>query len=174
MISAKIRTGFYGGSFNPIHKGHLALGDHLILNDLVDECWYVVSPQNPLKKTADPTDAAHRLKMVSKALEGHPGCSASDIEFHLPLPSYTVQTLRYAADKYPEREFVLLIGSDNLDLFTRWKEYDFLLANFDILVYPRPGFSNRIPAGWNRMKMLDGQLMDISSTEIRKKQKSPI
>ena len=174
MISAKIRTGFYGGSFNPIHEGYLALGDHLILNGLVDECWFVVSPKNPLKETADPADAADRLKMVSKALEGHPGCSASDIEFHLPLPSYTVQTLRYAAEKYPEREFVLLIGGDNLDLFTQWKEYDFLLANFDILVYPRPGFSNRIPAGWNRMKMLDGQMLDISSTEIRKKRKSPI
>jgi len=107
-MGSKIRTGFYGGSFNPIHEGHLALGDFLIEHRLVDECWFVVSPQNPLKKTADPTDARFRLEAVSKALESHPGCIASDIEFRLPLPSYTVQTLRYVAVQHPDREFICL------------------------------------------------------------------
>ncbi|MDD4922439.1 MAG: nicotinate (nicotinamide) nucleotide adenylyltransferase [Bacteroidales bacterium] len=171
-MTKKIRTGFYGGSFNPIHEAHLALGDYLISNALVDECWFVVSPLNPLKKTADPADARFRLEAVSHALEGHSGCTASDIEFHLPLPSYTVQTLRYAIEKYPEREFVLLIGGDNLDVFTKWKEYEYLLAHFDILVYPRPGASNKVPEDWKRMRIIDGPMMDISSTEIRKTKKS--
>ena len=170
-MANKIRTGFYGGSFNPIHEGHLALGDYLIAHKLVDECWFVVSPQNPMKKTADPTDAKKRLQAVTKALQNHPGCSASDIEFNLPLPSYTVQTLRFAVDKHPDREFVLLIGGDNLEVFSKWKEYEYLLNNFDILVYPRPGHSNQIPDGWNRMKMLDGEMMEISSTEIRKRRR---
>jgi len=171
MAEKKIRTGFYGGSFNPIHKGHLALGDYLIDHRLVDECWFVVSPQNPLKKTADPADAEDRLKAVSKALEGHKNCVVSDIEFELKRPSYTVQTLRYAAEKYPEREFILLIGGDNLEVFTKWKEYNYLLENFDILVYPRPGCSNRIPENWKRVKLLEGVMIDISSTEIRAKNK---
>jgi len=89
----------------------------------------------------------------------------------LPLPSYTVQTLRYAAKTYPDREFILLIGGDNLDVFTKWKEYEYILANFDILVYPRPGAGKQIPENWKRMKMLDGTMMDISSTEIREKSK---
>jgi nicotinate-nucleotide adenylyltransferase len=169
MTVKKIRTGFYGGSFNPIHKGHLALGDYLIANRLVDECWFVVSPRNPLKETADPADAKSRFETVAQALKGHPGCSASDIEFGLPLPSYTVETLRFAAEKYPDREFVLLIGGDNLEIFTKWKEYKYLLEIFDILVYPRPGYSTKIPAGWNRMKFLEGPMMDISSTEIRER-----
>ncbi|MFA6931874.1 MAG: nicotinate (nicotinamide) nucleotide adenylyltransferase [Lentisphaeria bacterium] len=171
-MAKKIRTGFFGGSFNPVHEAHLALGDHLISRHLVDECWFVVSPQNPLKGTADPADAGSRLKAVEKALESHPGCFASDIEFGLPLPSYTVQTLRFATEHYPNREFILLIGGDNLDVFTKWKEYDYLLENFDILVYPRPGAGNQVPKGWKRVKMLDGVMMDVSSTEIRKKYKS--
>lgn len=171
MSEKKIRTGFFGGSFNPIHEGHLALGDFLIENRLVDECWFVVSPQNPLKKTADPADAKNRLEALKIALKDHPGCTASDIEINLPLPSYTVQTLRYAIENFPEREFILLMGGDNLDVFTKWKEYEFLLENFDILVYPRPGSTNRVPENWKRVKLLDGMMMDISSTEIRATQK---
>lgn len=166
-MTGKIRTGFFGGSFNPLHEGHLALADYLCANKLVDECWFVVSPQNPLKQTADPADAQRRLKAVEEALAGHPGCTASDIEFSLPCPSYTVQTLRHAENLYPNREFVLIIGGDNLDLFKKWKEYRYLLENYDIIVYPRIGYSNRVPEGWTRVKVLDAPLMDISSTQIR-------
>jgi len=171
MSAKKIRTGFYGGSFNPVHEGHLALGDFLIEHRLVDECWFVVSPQNPLKKTADPADAKNRLEALKISLINHPGCMASDIEMNLPLPSYTVQTLRYATNQYPEREFVLLMGGDNLDVFTKWKEYEYLLENFDILVYPRPRSTNRVPENWKRVKLLGGMMMDISSTDIRASQK---
>lgn len=162
-----IRTCLFGGSFNPVHEGHLALADTVLQQGLADEVWFVVSPRNPLKPTADASDALKRLAAVKRALAGHPGCCASDLEFSLPLPSYSVQTLRKAVAKYPGREFLLLIGGDNLDVFTQWKEYAFLLDNFDILVYPRPGASNVVPAGWTRVKMLNAPLMDISSTEIR-------
>jgi len=162
-----IRTALFGGSFNPIHEGHLALADQVLKQGLADEVWFVVSPRNPLKPTADAVDAQIRLEQVREALVGHANCTASDIEFGLPLPSYTVQMVRKAVSEYPAREFLLLIGGDNLDVFTQWKDYQYLLENFDILVYPRPGASNSIPAGWNRVHLLNGPLMDISSTAIR-------
>lgn len=168
-MAGKIRTGFFGGSFNPIHQGHLGLADYLIKNNLLDEIWFVVSPQNPLKPSADPEDAKERLEGVKKALAGHPGCKVSDLELNLPLPSFTVDTLRYASNKYPSQDFVLVIGGDNLDVFEKWKDYEFLLNNFDIIVYPRPGATNKIPPGWNRVTMLKAPLMDISSTELREK-----
>ena len=162
-----IRTCLFGGSFNPVHEGHLALAETVLQQGLADEVWFVVSPRNPLKPTADASDALFRLEGVREALVGHPGCSASNIEFSLPLPSYSVQTLRKAVAEYPSREFLLLIGGDNLDVFTQWKEYPYLLENFDILVYPRPGASNVVPSEWTRVKMLNAPLMDISSTAIR-------
>jgi len=166
-----IRTVLFGGSFNPIHEGHLALADHVLKHGLADEVWFVVSPKNPLKPTADSADALFRLEGVRNAIIGHPGCFASDMEFSLPLPSYSVQTLRKAVYNFPSRQFLLLIGGDNLDVFTQWKEYEFLLNNFDILVYPRQGSSNLIPSGWNRVQMLNAPMMDISSTEIRNSRK---
>ena len=166
-MPAPLRTALFGGSFNPIHEGHLALADFVLKQGLADEVWFVVSPLNPLKPTVDPADAFERLEGVLEALKNHPGCFASDIEFSLPLPSYSVQTLRLAVSKYPSRQFLLLIGGDNLDVFTQWKDYQYLLDNFDILVYPRPGAINQVPAGWNRVQMLHAPLMDISSTEIR-------
>lgn len=162
-----IRTCLFGGSFNPVHEGHLTLADTVLQQGLADEVWFVVSPRNPLKPTAEASDAFQRLEEVRHALLNHPGCMASDLEFDLPLPSYSVQTLRKAVANFPSREFLLLIGGDNLDVFTQWKDYSFLLDNFDILVYPRPGASNLVPAGWKRVKMLKGPLMDVSSTQIR-------
>ena len=164
---ALLRTALFGGSFNPVHEGHLALADHVLQQGLADEVWFVVSPLNPLKPLADSKDALFRLEGVRRALTGHPGCFASDIEFSLPLPSYSVQTLRLAVSKYPSRQFLLLIGGDNLDVFTQWKDYQYLLENFDILVYPRSGATNQVPAGWNRVQMLYAPMMEISSTEIR-------
>jgi nicotinate-nucleotide adenylyltransferase len=167
-MSALIRTVLFGGSFNPIHQGHLALADYVLKQSLADEVWFVVSPRNPLKPTADASDALQRLDEVRRALLDHPGCRTSDIEFSLPLPSYSVQTLRKAVSENPSREFLLLIGGDNLDVFTQWKDYQYLLENFDILVYPRPGASNVVPMGWNRVQMLNAPMMNISSTAIRK------
>lgn len=166
-MEKKIRTGFFGGSFNPIHEGHLGLANYVRDNGFVDEVWFVVSPQNPLKATADPEDAQERLLAVRKTLKGHPHLIASDIEFSLPVPSYTVDTLRHAQSEYPDREFVLIIGGDNLDVFKKWKDYKYLLKNHDILVYPRTGALNKVPGEWKRVTLLDAPYMDISSTNIR-------
>ncbi len=163
-----IRTGYFGGSFNPIHEGHIRLAEYLRETGLVDEVWFVVSPQNPLKATADPEDADKRLLEVRDALANHPGLLVSDFECTMPIPSYTVDCLRAATLRFPDREFVLIIGGDNLDVFTRWKDYAYLLEHHDILVYPRPGATNRVPAGWKRVKILNAPQMDISSTQIRK------
>lgn len=163
----KIRTGFFGGSFNPIHEGHISLARYICDKNLVDEIWFVVSPQNPLKTTADPEDARKRYEKVVAELRDKPSFTASDIELNMPLPSYTSDTLRYVSEKYSDREFVLIIGGDNLDKLSKWKDYEYILKNYDIIVYPRPGASNRIPARWTRVTMLDAPLMDISSTQIR-------
>lgn len=163
----RIRTGFFGGSFNPVHYGHISLAEFILGKNLVDEVWFVVSPANPLKKTADPNDALERFNNLKKALSGHKSCIASDFELSMPLPSYTSDTLKKIKEQYPEREFVLIIGGDNLDVFTKWKDYEYLLENHDIIVYPRPGASNKVPEGWARVTMLDGEMMDVSSTKIR-------
>ena len=166
-MEQKIRTAWFGGSFNPIHEGHLALGDIVIEQGLVDECWFVVSPQNPLKPNADASDAQERYCAVERALLNHSGCSASNFEFKLPTPNYTASSLQAAVGQYPNRTFVLLIGGDNLDVFTKWKDYTYLLDHFDILVYPRPGATNCIPENWTRVHLLKASLMNISSTQIR-------
>jgi len=163
----RIRTGFFGGSFNPVHYGHISLAEFILGKNLVDEVWFVVSPVNPLKKTADPNDALERFNNLKEALENHNNCIASDYELSMPLPSYTSVTLKKIKDEYPEREFVLIIGGDNLDVFTKWKDYEYLLENHDIIVYPRPGASNKVPEGWSRVTVLDGEMMDVSSTKIR-------
>jgi len=166
-MTKTIRTGYFGGSFNPIHEGHIRLADFICRKGMVDEVWFVVSPKNPLKPTADPKDAQQRFQEVQQALSAYPALIASDFEFNLPIPSYTADNLRKAVLMYPKHEFILIIGGDNLDVFEQWKEYQYLLNQFDILVYPRNGASNRIPSGWQRVTLLDAPLMDISSTQIR-------
>jgi len=168
-MNTTLRTGYFGGSFNPIHEGHIRLADRACQLGLVDEVWFVVSPRNPLKPTANPDDAQARLAAVRDALAPYPHLKATDFEIDKPLPSYTADNLNLAARLYPNRTFVLIIGGDNLDDFTRWKDYEQLLRDYDILVYPRPGASNTIPQGWHRVTLLDGPLMTISSTEIRQK-----
>jgi nicotinate-nucleotide adenylyltransferase len=166
----RMHTACFGGSFNPIHEGHIAIGEYVLNQGLADEVWYIVSPLNPLKPTADPKDARERLEMVARALENHPRLIACDVELYLPAPSYTADTLKYLTQKYPEREFSLLIGGDNLDQLVHWKDYAYILANYDILVYPRPGATNQVPPHWKRVKLLDAPLMDISSSLIRANQ----
>lgn len=165
---ASIRTGLYGGSFHPIHQGHLAVADYFCRNNLVDELWWVVSPQNPLKNSQYEGHAQLRLQEARNILQAYPQFVVSDVEFHLPRPSYMAQTLRHLCKMHPERTFSLIIGGDNLDEFTRWKDYLFLLEHFDILVYPRPGSTNEVPEDWHRVTLFkDAPQIDISSTAIR-------
>jgi nicotinate-nucleotide adenylyltransferase len=162
------RTALFFGSFNPIHVGHLIIANSILQQDGIDEVWFVVSPQNPLKERATLLADHHRMQMVRRAIEDNYRLRACDIEMHLPTPSYTVVTLAALAEKYPEREFCLVMGSDNLEGFHRWRNYEYILQNYHIYVYPRPG-SECCPLRDHRnVTMTDVPMMDISSSFIRR------
>ena len=169
-----MKVGLYFGSFNPIHVGHLIIASNIISNSDLDELWLVVSPQNPFKINAGLLNENHRLNLVRTALEGEKKIKASNVEFKLPKPSYTIDTLTYLSEKYPNRQFIIIMGSDSFQNLAKWKNYETLIRNYDIMVYPRPGFEiNNIPGA--RIKIMDAPLLQISSTHIReliKKNKS--
>lgn len=163
-----MKIGLYFGSFNPIHLAHIALAQHLVNEKLADEVWLVVSPHNPLKDNSALLEAKARLEMTRIAVQDHPHLKVSDIEFQLPVPSYTIDTLQVLSDRYPENEFSLLIGSDNALIFHRWKNYEQLLDNYPIWVYPRRGYAVEKLAGlYPQMHILSTPYYDISSTQLR-------
>lgn len=164
-----MRIGIYGGSFNPIHKGHMQLAASIVAQGMVDELWLLVSPLNPLKsgEVSDIAEYEHRLKMAELATEGIEGVKVSDFERHLPLPSYTITTLRELGKAFPEHEFVLVIGADNWERFPRWYHADEILANYQILIYRRPGCELNEKALPSSVQVVDTPLYDVSSTEIR-------
>lgn len=164
-----MNIGIYGGTFNPLHNGHIALAKAFLRQAGLDEVWFVVSPQNPFKVSENLLDDDLRLEMVSEALKNEPGLKVSDIEFHLPKPSYMYLTLRYLTELYPSYKFTLLIGGDNWKAFGRWKSADEIVKNYRIVVYPRRGDNideSSLPAN---VSLLDTPLIDISSTEIRQR-----
>ncbi len=167
------KVGIFCGSFNPIHNGHVALADYIARNSGLDEVWLVVSPLNPLKRTIADTLAPNgqRLDMVRLALGDYERLRASDIEFSLPLPNYTINTLNALKSKYPETDFSLIIGADNLALFERWKDSDVIMSKFDMFVYPRPGVDmDALVRKYPKVNVLKGApLHDVSSTEIRRR-----
>lgn len=163
------RTGIFGGSFNPIHNGHVALASRLRSELRLEEVWLLVTPQNPWKSQAHLLDDELRLEMTRLALEGHRGLVASDFEFGLPKPSYTWNTLQALSHDFPERKFTLLVGGDNWVKFNSWYEHDKILANYNIAVYPRPGAEidgENLP---QNVRLLHSELIDISSTDIRQR-----
>ena len=160
-------TGIFSGSFNPIHIGHLALANYLCEFEGLDELWFMVSPHNPLKEQTDLWPDELRLKLVQLAVEVYSKFRASDVEFHLPRPSYTIHTLDQLKEMYPEREFMLIIGSDNWALFDQWREPQRLIAENRILIYPRPGCTlnpDELPEG---VRLVHSPTFEISSTFIR-------
>lgn len=160
--------GIYGGSFNPVHFGHVGLAEWIVGHTDVDEVWLMVSPNNPLKDPNILADEQVRLAQVRQAIAGKKGLVASDFEFHLPRPSYTANTLRALTKAYPEHRFSLIIGEDNLSIFDRWREYEYILANYRLLVYPRRGCqTDHIPYHGDIHVLRDAPYFDISSTEIR-------
>lgn len=162
-----IRTGIYGGSFNPIHIGHTTLGKALVDRGMVDDLWFLVSPQNPLKADLELLEDEQRLELTRLAVEESDVLHVSDFEFHLPRPSYMIYTLEQLREAYPEREFVLVIGADNWERFPRWYKSEKILSDYRIIVYPRRGFIlENLPES---VEIADTPLMDISSTEIREK-----
>ena len=163
-----LKVGIFGGSFNPVHTGHIALAKSLCEKARLDEVWFMVSPQNPFKAHATDLLADHlRLEMVRKALENEPQLKACDYEFRLPKPSYTWNTLQALTEDYPDTEFTLLIGGDNWAAFDKWFRHDDILSRYPIVVYPRRGSNvGEVPEG---VSVVETLLLDISSTEIRQR-----
>ena len=163
----KKRTGIYGGSFNPIHLGHVSLAKALAESSLVDEMWLLVSPQNPFKANANLLDDETRLRLTRLAVSDVPGVEVCDREFFLPRPSYMFNTLTALSREHPDREFVLIIGADNWERFPDWYRSSDILAAYRVIIYPRPGFVlPDVPKG---VTIADTPLLDISSTAIRRR-----
>jgi nicotinate-nucleotide adenylyltransferase len=162
-----MNIGLYFGSFNPVHNGHLIIANHILNTGIVDEVWLVVSPQNPFKNAAALLNENHRFHLVQLAVEGSPGLRASNIEFKLPKPSYTVNTLAYLTEKYPSHNFSIILGSDGFQNIDKWHNAQVIIKNYPLLVYKRPGFEITETFG-ARLTVLDAPLLQISSTHIRK------
>ncbi|HWV72060.1 MAG TPA: nicotinate (nicotinamide) nucleotide adenylyltransferase [Pseudosphingobacterium sp.] len=161
------KIGLFFGSFNPIHTGHLIIANYMANHTDLSEVWLVVSPHNPLKKKDSLLNMYDRLEMVNLALEDADNIRANDIEFRLPKPSYTIDTLIHLQERYPNRNFVLIMGSDNLVTLKKWKNYEIILRDFEIYVYPRPGFDSTEWNNHSKITITDTPLMEISSTFIR-------
>lgn len=162
------KIGLFFGSFNPIHYGHLIIANHMAEHTDLDQIWFVVSPCNPLKQKQTLLDERHRLAMVKIAIDDNPRFRASDIEFKMPQPSYTVHTLAYLTEHYPNKQFCLIMGGDNLESIEKWKNYRVILENHEVYVYPRP---NSDLLKWRQnpnIHFTDAPLMEISSSFIRK------
>ncbi len=162
------RIGLFFGSFNPIHTGHLVIANYMANHTQLDEVWLMVSPHNPLKKKDSLANMYDRLEMVNLALEGAERIRSSDFEFRLRQPSYTIDTLVHLKERFPEKDFVLIMGSDNLKSFRKWKNYEIILRDFQLAVYPRPGFTDTELEQHPSVTMTDTPQMEISSTFIRK------
>jgi nicotinate-nucleotide adenylyltransferase len=162
-----MKIGLFFGSFNPVHTGHLIIANHILNETTIEKTWFVISPQNPFKEEKNLLSKYHRLHMVRLATEDDTRIKASDIEFSLPKPSYTTATLAYLADKYPEHEFSIIMGSDSFQNLHKWKNYEVIVKNYPLYVYVRPGFEavNNIGAD---LHVLDAPLLQLSSTQIRK------
>jgi len=158
--------GLYFGSFNPVHVGHLIIANHVLNYTSVEQVWFVVSPQNPFKSSHTLLNEYHRLHMVNIAIDGSTRLRASNVEFKLPKPSYTIDTLAYLTEKYPQHKFSIIMGSDGFQNLEKWKNYLQLVKNYTFFIYNRPGFSIAQTFGAD-VTVLDAPLLDISSTRIR-------
>ncbi len=162
--------GLYFGSFNPIHHGHLIIANHVLEACHLDLVWFVVSPHNPLKDKNTLLNENHRLHLVHLAIEEQPKFRASNIEFSLPKPSYTIDTLTYLQEKYPQHTFTVIMGGDSIQNIIKWKNYEQLIEKYTIIVYNRPGFT--LPFVHKNITTVNAPLLDISSTYIREKIKN--
>ena len=162
-----MKIGLYFGSFNPIHHGHLIIAQHLLNSTDCKEIWMIVSPQNPLKETKSLLNENHRLYLLQMALEDQTKIKANNIEFGLPRPSYTIDTLIYLSQKYPQHQFSVIIGSDSYLNIKNWKNYETLINDYQIYVYQRPGFEVKEIIN-DKTSIVQAPLLDISSTYLRK------
>lgn len=164
-----MKVGLYFGTFNPIHIGHLVIANHMVEFSDLDQVWFVVTPQSPFKAKQSMLDNYQRLELVYRATEDYPKLKPSDIEFGLPQPNYTINTLAYLEEKYPDYEFSLIMGEDNLKNFHKWRNYELILENHDLYVYPRissEASGNKLTEN-KKVHLVDAPVMEISSTFIR-------
>lgn len=162
-----MRTALFFGSFNPIHNGHIAIAGYIVEHASIDDLWFVVSPQNPLKESQVLAPEEHRLEMVRLALREFPKLSVCDVEFQMPRPSYTIDTLNYLKNKYPDREFVVIMGSDSIESIGLWKNYIELINNNRIIVYPRLGTNLDTIKEKYSIEIVQAPIIELSSTFIR-------
>ena len=161
-----MKIGLFFGSFNPIHHGHLIIANFILQQSDLDQVWFVISPQNPLKKSVGLLNEYHRLALVQMAIEGENALRASDIELRLPRPSYTIYTLTFLIERYPTHRFTVIMRSDGLQNLHRWKNYEQILKNYPIYVYKRPG--HEIPEAYaGTVNLFKAPLLEISATHIR-------
>jgi nicotinate-nucleotide adenylyltransferase len=165
-----MKVGLFFGSFNPIHVGHLIIANHLVEHSDLDKIWFVVTPHNPFKKKNTLLDNYQRLEMVYRATKDYDKLSPSDIEFNLPQPNYTINTLVHLEEKFPDYEFSLIMGEDNLKSFHKWKNYQLILENYEIFTYPRlsEGTVETEFDGHKKIHHVKSPIIELSSTFIRK------
>jgi len=162
-----MNIGLFFGSFNPVHNGHLIIANYFINETMLDQVWLVVSPQNPLKKQSSLLNEYHRLALVATAIEGEPKLKASNVEFQLPRPSYTIDTLTYLKERHPSHQFSIIMGSDSIQNIHNWKNHELLLRNHRIYVYNRPGNIYSGKEQSENIQVVSAPLLEISSTYIR-------
>jgi nicotinate-nucleotide adenylyltransferase len=162
-----MHIGLYFGSFNPIHTGHLIIANHVIAHTEIDKIWFVVSPHNPLKDSHSLLNEYDRLNLVNLAIEDNSKFRASNVEFHLPKPSYTINTLAYLSEKFPLERFSIIMGADSFQNIHRWKNFEQLISGYSFIIYNRQGFHISDTHGAS-ITLLDAPLLDISSTYVRK------
>lgn len=167
--NGKVVVGIMGGSYNPVHNGHIAIAKSVLQSGMVDEVWLMVSPRNPLKQQSELMPDEERLDKVRRAVSSLPHIEACDIEFGLPTPSYTYLTMRYLREAFPDRRFALVIGADNWERFPLWRNHEELLEKHQLIVYPRKGSTVDCAELPDNVSYLDLPLLDISSTEIRER-----
>lgn len=162
-----MKIGLYFGTYNPIHIGHMAIANYMVEFTEIQQLWFVVSPHNPFKNKKHLLADYHRLELVNLAIGDDGRFRACDIEFKLPQPSYTIDTLTYLAEKYPMHEFYLVMGSDNLEHLTKWKNYEMIIGQYKLLVYPRPGFCPENALQHPNIRIVEAPLMEVSASFIR-------
>lgn len=162
-----MRTAIFGGSFNPIHRGHIALADFVVQGGWTDEVWLLVSPQNPLKAAVGLLPEQLRLALAQQATENYDRIKVSDFEFHLPRPSFTYKTLAALRESHPDRSFQILIGADNWLCFNRWARHEELLRDYELLVYPRQGYDIHTDSLPPNVRFVPAPLFPFSSTQLR-------
>ena len=161
-----MKIGLYFGSFNPIHIGHLIIANHILNETELQKVWFVISPHNPFKKSESLLNEYDRFHLVQRAIEGDDRLKASDIEFNLPKPSYSVHTLAYLSEKYPAYQFTIIMGSDGFQNLGKWKNAEVIIRDYPIVIYKRPGFEIANTMG-AKVQVMNAPLLEISATHIR-------